>query len=59
MSWSRWLAQRAEIPRPELGPVTGENVNVIGAKQWHDAGLTGAGVRVGIVDFFDLSLPHE
>ncbi len=43
-------------PRTEFGAVTGENIAVTNAKSWHDAGIRGAGVRVGIVDFFDLTL---
>ncbi len=42
--------------RAEFGPVSGENIAVTNAKAWHDAGIRGAGVRVGIVDFFDLTL---
>jgi len=46
----------SDDPRLELGPVTGENIAVTDAKAWHDAGIRGAGVRIGIVDFFDLTL---
>ncbi|CAB4559886.1 unannotated protein [freshwater metagenome] len=44
-----------EAPRVEFGAVTGENVAVTDAAAWHAQGLRG-GVRVGIIDFFDLSL---
>ena len=27
-----------------------------GAQTWHDSGFTGAGVKVGIIDYFDFSL---
>ncbi len=42
--------------RVEFGPVSGENIAVTNAAAWHDAGIRGAGVRIGIVDFFDLAL---
>lgn len=48
----RW----AEAVRTEFGPVSGQNITVIKADAWQAAGITGAGARVGIVDFFDLSL---
>ena len=35
---------------PEDDPVPGEGVKVTGAELWHQAGLTGQGVRVGILD---------
>jgi hypothetical protein len=50
------IANRPVATRGELGPITGQNVAIINASAWHAAGITGAGVRVGIVDFFDLSL---
>lgn len=50
------IANRPVHPRTEFGPVVGQNVAVINAGAWHTAGITGAGVKVGIVDFFDLSL---
>lgn len=37
----------------------GHQVARTGADAWHDAGVTGQGVRVGIVDFFDQSLWDE
>jgi len=40
---------------PEFGPVSGQNITVVKADAWHAAGLTGSGVKVGIVDFFDLT----
>ena len=42
--------------RTEFGPTAGENIAVTNAGAWHDAGLTALGVKVGIVDFFDLTL---
>ncbi|MCU1361565.1 MAG: hypothetical protein JWN99_2854, partial [Ilumatobacteraceae bacterium] len=50
------IANRPVTDHLEYGPTTGENVSVINASAWQAAGITGAGVRVGIVDFFDLSL---
>ncbi len=35
------------------GATTGDHVAAMGLDRWHDAGITGAGVKVGIVDFFD------
>ncbi|TPW15450.1 MAG: peptidase S8 and S53 subtilisin kexin sedolisin, partial [Acidimicrobiaceae bacterium] len=50
------IANRPAAMQAEFGPVTGENVAAINADDWHAAGITGAGVKVGIVDFFDLAL---
>ena len=41
--------------RPDLGPSTGEEVAVTNAAAWHAAGITGSGVRVGVVDYFDVA----
>ncbi len=49
-------ASTAARGRAEFGPVTGENVVVTQAAAWHAGGVLGAGVRVGVVDFFDFSL---
>jgi hypothetical protein len=50
------IANRPMTGSIEFGPVTGENATVVNATAWQAAGITGAGVKVGIVDFFDLSL---
>lgn len=42
--------------RVEFGPISGENIAITNAQAWHDAGVRGAGVRIGIVDFFDTRL---
>ncbi|MFN8020802.1 MAG: S8 family serine peptidase [Acidimicrobiales bacterium] len=42
--------------RLEFGPTAGENIAITNAQAWHDAGIKGGGVKVGIVDFFDLTL---
>ena len=42
-----------DAPVPQVGSVTGVEVSKTLADQWHAAGITGAGVRVGIVDVFD------
>jgi hypothetical protein len=41
--------------RPDLGPDTGPQVATTNAAAWHAAGITGAGVRVGVVDYFDVA----
>ncbi|MFL7793503.1 MAG: S8 family serine peptidase, partial [Anaerolineae bacterium] len=41
------------LPRPWVpddGPVEGEGVELIDADAWHSAGVTGAGVRIGVLD---------
>jgi subtilisin family serine protease len=35
---------------PDEGIIEGEGVGVIDAKAWQDAGITGAGLRIGILD---------
>lgn len=40
---------------PEFGPTSGSEVRLTNADEWHAAGFTGAGVKVGIVDFFDVT----
>jgi hypothetical protein len=49
------LGQITSARRTELGTVSGENIAVTNADEWHEAGIRG-GVRVGIIDFFDLTL---
>jgi Subtilase family len=50
------IANRPVTGLVEYGPVTGQNVAVTNASAWHAAGITGVGVKVGVVDFFDISL---
>jgi hypothetical protein len=38
---------------PEFGPTVGPAVAITGADAWHAAGIDGAGVRIGVIDFFD------
>lgn len=38
------------------GTTVGDEVTITNADEWQDAGFTGAGVKVGIVDYFDMSL---
>lgn len=45
----------AATARTDFGPTTGEQVPATGAGAWHAAGITGAGVRVGVVDYFDVA----
>ncbi len=40
---------------PEFGPTSGSEVKLTNADEWHDAGFTGAGVKVGVIDFFDVT----
>ena len=35
---------------PDAGTIEGEGISVIGADEWHKAGFTGAGVRIGVLD---------
>lgn len=35
---------------PDGSRIDGEGVGVIGADAWHDAGFTGAGIRIGVLD---------
>jgi hypothetical protein len=45
-------------PRPDqttaFGPTAGAQVALTNADDWHAAGFTGAGLRVGVIDFFDV-----
>ena len=38
--------------RPELGSLLGEHVTKTNAAAWHAAGITGAGIKIGIIDGF-------
>ncbi len=64
-----WLRSPLRISRPpssiatggaathaQFGALTGQNVALTNATAWQAAGNTGIGVKVGIVDFFDLGL---
>ena len=45
--------------RTEASPGTGipgDELTITNAAAWHSAGFTGAGVRVGIIDYFNFSL---
>jgi hypothetical protein len=53
----RPAGERPAGERPmQFGPTTGGAASTVGAAAWHAAGLRGGGVKVGIVDFFDVSL---
>ncbi len=41
---------------PEFGPTLGSEVGITNADDWHVAGFTGVGVRIGVIDFFDIPL---
>lgn len=56
----RWPRRVNEPPRrffrPDgFGPTQGVEVVDSGAQSWHDAGITGGGVKVGIIDYFDFA----
>ncbi|CAA9563138.1 MAG: hypothetical protein AVDCRST_MAG18-1261 [uncultured Thermomicrobiales bacterium] len=40
----------SDILRAQMAPIVSEGVKVIGADQWQSAGITGKGVKVGIID---------
>ena len=45
---------REIVPRePEYGPIASQGVRAHLATDWHDAGYTGQGVKVGIIDSFE------
>jgi hypothetical protein len=39
---------------PMFGPSIGGHVDAANATQWHAAGFTGAGVKIGVIDFFNI-----
>ncbi len=39
----------------QFGPTTGSEVAITNATAWHAAGIDGSGVRIGVVDFFDVT----
>mgnify|MGYP003114735607 CR=1 FL=1 len=38
-----------------FGPTTGEHVDILGAGPWHDAGVDGTDITIGVIDFFDVT----
>jgi hypothetical protein len=38
-----------------FGPTTGQQAGKTNAAAWHAAGITGAGAKVGIIDYFDMT----
>jgi hypothetical protein len=38
-----------------FGPTSGSHVDITNATVWQDAGITGADVKVGVIDFFDVT----
>jgi Subtilase family len=38
-----------------FGPTAGSEVTLTNADDWHAAGITGAGLRIGVIDFFDVT----
>ena len=44
-------------PAPaQFGPTTGGADGLTNALAWHSTGITGSGVRVGVIDYFDVAL---
>ncbi len=41
---------------PQFGPTSGAEVTITNADAWHTAGYTGSGVKIGVIDYFDISL---
>ena len=39
----------------QFGPTTGAEVAITNAAAWHAAGIDGTGVKVGVIDFFDVT----
>ena len=50
------VAAGAGAAGAEFGPFTAQPVSITNAAAWHSAGITGAGVRVGVIDYFDLTV---
>ncbi len=38
-----------------FGPTSGSHADITNATAWQNAGFTGAGVKVGVIDFFDVT----
>ncbi len=49
-------AQSGAQSGAEFGPFTAQPVSITNAAAWHNAGITGAGIKVGVVDYFNLSV---
>jgi len=43
-----------DVPQ-QFGPTTGNEVAITNAAAWHAAGIDGTGVKVGVIDFFDVT----
>ncbi len=39
----------------QFGPTAGEQLDVVRARPWHDAGYDGSDVTIGVIDFFDVA----
>src|SRR6478752_7592692 len=39
----------------EFGPTMGSETAVTGADAWHAAGIDGSGIKIGVIDFFDVT----
>ncbi len=40
---------------PEFGPTAGAQVSITNADDWHAAGIDGSGIKIGVIDFFDVT----
>src|SRR5215207_2246751 len=43
------------IPTAAFGPTTGGQVTLTAAAAWHTAGFDGSGIKIGVIDFFDIT----
>jgi len=45
----------SRVPVQSFGPTAGAQVEVTNAEAWHLAGIDGSGVKIGVIDFFDVA----
>ena len=51
----RPFADRAVAPVEGFGPTRGSQVEITNASAWHAAGIDGTDVKIGVIDFFDIT----
>ena len=51
----RPVADGPVTPIEGFGPTNGSQVDVTNASAWHAAGIDGTGVKIGVIDFFDIT----
>ncbi len=39
----------------QFGPINGDEVAITNATAWHAAGIDGSGIKVGVIDYFDVT----